>query len=69
MIHMSRAWDINSVAGSNVVVAIIDTGVTTVSTSYPFRRQPVYELLAPKGPGPRRPACRYPVLNNMRALS
>ena len=48
MIDMSRAWDINSGAGSNVVVAIIDTGVTTVSTSYPFRRQPVYNCSRPK---------------------
>jgi len=36
LIDMPRAWDINPGAGSNVVVAVIDTGVTTVSTSYPF---------------------------------
>ena len=36
LIDMSRAWDINPGADSNMVVAIIDTGVTTVSTNYPF---------------------------------
>ena len=36
LIDMPRAWDINPGADSNVVVAVIDTGVTTVSTSYPF---------------------------------
>jgi serine protease len=36
MIDMSRAWDINPGASSNVVVAIIDTGVTTASASYQF---------------------------------
>jgi serine protease len=36
MIDMSRAWDINPGANANVVVAIIDTGTTTQSASYPF---------------------------------
>jgi serine protease len=36
LIDMPRAWDINPGAGSNVLVAVIDTGVTTASTSYPF---------------------------------
>jgi serine protease len=36
MIDMSRAWDINPGASSDVVVAIIDTGVTTAPASYQF---------------------------------
>jgi len=36
MIEMPRAWDINPGADANAVVAIIDTGITTVTTSYPF---------------------------------
>jgi serine protease len=36
LIDMPRAWDINPGAASTVVVAVIDTGVTTVSASYPF---------------------------------
>jgi len=36
LIDMPRAWDINPGANSNVVVAVIDTGVTTVSASYEF---------------------------------
>ena len=36
MIGMSRAWDINPGANANVVVAIIDSGITTQSASYTF---------------------------------
>lgn len=36
MIDMTRAWDINPGANANVVVAIIDTGITTAAASYPF---------------------------------
>lgn len=36
MIEMPRAWDINAGANANVVVAIIDTGITTASATYPF---------------------------------
>jgi serine protease len=36
MIDMTRAWDINPGANATVVVAIIDTGVTTASASYQF---------------------------------
>ncbi len=36
MIDMTRAWDINPGANANVVVAIIDTGVTTATASYLF---------------------------------
>ena len=36
MIEMPRAWDINPGGSAEVVVAVIDTGVTTVTTTYPF---------------------------------
>ena len=36
MIDLTRAWDINPGANANVVVAIVDTGVTTQSASYTF---------------------------------
>jgi len=36
VIDMPRAWDINPGGSSDVVVAVLDTGVTTVSTSFPF---------------------------------
>jgi serine protease len=36
MIDLARAWDINPGATSNVIVAIIDTGVTTTTANYPF---------------------------------
>ena len=36
IIDMPRAWDINPGATSDVVVAVLDTGVTTVSTSFPM---------------------------------
>jgi serine protease len=35
-IGMPAAWDINPGAGSQVVVAVIDTGVTTTTASYPM---------------------------------
>ena len=36
MIEMPRAWDINPGADANVVVAIIDTGITAETASYQF---------------------------------
>jgi serine protease len=36
MIEMPRAWDINPGANANIIVAIIDTGVTTAAASYTF---------------------------------
>jgi serine protease len=36
-IDLPRAWDIQPQPGKDVIVAIIDTGVTTVSQSYVFR--------------------------------
>lgn len=36
LVDMPRAWDINPGATSEVVVAVLDTGVTTVTTSFPM---------------------------------
>ena len=36
IIDLPRAWDINPGATSDVIVAVLDTGVTTVSTSFPM---------------------------------
>jgi serine protease len=36
IIDMPRAWDINPGAASDVVVAVLDTGVTTVSANFPM---------------------------------
>ena len=36
MIDMTRAWDINPGANSGVVIAVIDTGITTASANYQF---------------------------------
>ncbi len=36
LIEMPRAWDINPGGSAEVVVAVIDTGVTTATATYPF---------------------------------
>jgi serine protease len=36
LINMPRAWDINPGGTSDVIIAILDTGVTTVSTTLPM---------------------------------
>lgn len=36
MIEMPRAWDINPGGSADVVVAVIDTGVTTATATYPL---------------------------------
>lgn len=36
-IDMPRAWDINPGASPSVTVAVIDTGMTTVNATFPFR--------------------------------
>lgn len=36
LVGMPRAWDINPGSNSTIVVAVIDTGVTTTSASYPL---------------------------------
>ena len=35
MIDAPRAWDINPGATSDVVVAVLDSGVTTTTTTFP----------------------------------
>ncbi len=35
-IDLPRAWDINPGASSDVIVAVLDTGVTTVTTTFPM---------------------------------
>ncbi len=36
LIEMPRAWDINNGAAENITVAVIDTGITTTTTSFAF---------------------------------
>ena len=36
LIDMPRAWEMNQGATSDVTVAVIDTGITTMATAYPF---------------------------------
>jgi len=36
LINMPAAWDISRGGSSSVIVAVVDTGITTVSTSFPF---------------------------------
>ena len=50
-LNMPRAWDINAGATSDIIVAVVDTGVTTVNQTFNFRTGTVRRF--------RRSRCRF----------